>query len=612
MNDINSKKKGLILPHNLPNGQKLIYKIKKMADTAIELGGTVYEIAEESGFLSAVEYMELHFGEKAVDEDQYSEDITVVTEVYVPLNGMEELTRIFLYSEDASLDAELIKEGKIEDGRLVIEQKEIHKLCDSGFHKISDYKFWKSDVVFAENGFRQGLLVKTRYETVIVMPDFYSVEESLRVVEAEARIRERYDPGFCIEKINYPGETGSYRRLASQISFIRNFYPKVYELVWSKGEIFEEETKEFTFDIPDAIISINIGEHSSLGVCMTEDGRIRRIPDINCAKDTPDNLKYTFDGCGDILNAGVAFSKMALIMKAMYQAAELVLDVNVTKAVITFSGRIPGKEEITKAMLERKSTRLDLLAYEEIKSDHLDGRGLIVKAAGLAKLPETEIADPAVSIAAAYEAYARDGMLSLGEIALIYDLGEEYFTASLIQKNQDVRFEKIGEQLICFPKLSDMKNAADSFSVTLDQDMREFMLAQGLRAIGITGKREADRKAFEELTDSIPRVKRQFTRNDCAKLIFHNGYLEMTEDYPVERFEKCYRTVYKKTREAMMQLFSETGFALEDVSKIFLAGAESRYPFLWKDIEEYTGKKVCIIDHLECAAAKGAVISLPL
>ena len=100
----NSESTRIPLPHNLPGGEVSIKKIKKLVDTAIELGGTVYEVAGDSGLLSASHFLELAFDEQITPEKVLSEDMTVVTEVYVHFPETGEMDRIFLWSKNAAKD----------------------------------------------------------------------------------------------------------------------------------------------------------------------------------------------------------------------------------------------------------------------------------------------------------------------------------------------------------------------------------------------------------------------------------------------------------------------------------------------------------------------------
>lgn len=594
----------IVVPGNMPDVQAYSDKMKKLINTVNELGGTVYDVAVESGFLAAVRYMELHYEELTSVDAFPVGDAIIVTEVYVQSEDKKEPERIFVCSKDARGDVELIKEGEIWDGKLIIGERRMQELCRQGYTMLPVYPLWHNDLTYVGNGFNQALWVTTAFESVFVMPDIHSLEESIRVVAAEDLIKEKYEPGFFIEKIVYPDDIDTgYRRLSYQISYIRNLYPDVYELVWSPMEE-KHEPVDF-FDLPDAVLGISLGEKVSYAACRMQDGSVKMVPNMEKLSETPEHLKYKYGGCGDILNAGVAFSKMGLIIKEMYLAAGMQLEVNVTKAFITFSGELPDWETIEQAMEKRENTALDLLAFEEIAEEHPDGRKLIQIAADLAGIPHFEVVDSAVAVAKAYEAYSGTNALDLGEIALVYDMNQDFFRASLVKKSDITTLEVIAERTRQHPEGKSLPDKKESFSGKLEKDMKDFMMDSGLRAIGITEEREKDRKAYEKMLSSMPKVRNQLKRNASAKLYFDNGYLTMLEDYPSERFENCYRTVFRKANYCVVELFEKAELLSKDVSKVFLAGESSAYPFLREWVGDSVSKKASVMNQSEYAAAKG-------
>ena len=50
------KPEKLIFPHNVAKNDSWVYQMYGLYNTAIELGGTIYKVAEDSDFLSAFEY----------------------------------------------------------------------------------------------------------------------------------------------------------------------------------------------------------------------------------------------------------------------------------------------------------------------------------------------------------------------------------------------------------------------------------------------------------------------------------------------------------------------------------------------------------------------------
>ena len=672
----NSESTRIPLPHNLPGGEVSIKKIKKLVDTAIELGGTVYEVAGDSGLLSASHFLELAFDEQITPEKVLSEDMTVVTEVYVHFPETGEMDRIFLWSKNAAKDCRLKEEGCIQDGKLVIEYDRLQSLHEKGYHclyhrsadghngksfvryqnafgndrKMLPFQLWDNSFSFVGNGFNQALLVRTAFETVFVMPDIYAVQESIKVYHAENIIREKYNANFSAERIpvkakvteelknirkaifgrsemsEYKELRNSYRRLIYQIAHIKVFYPDVYATVWSEEFSPDDEKARVNFDEAEAVLAISLsGYDNCYGVCLLEDGSLKRVPNLNCLRDIPLEQKYKFRGYGDILNAGVAGSRMALIMKDILQSAEFMLDVNVAKIYVTHVGDLPDVAQITEAMKKRRAkaekkgnaeTNVSLIAYEEIADQNLDGLGLIKWAAKQAKIPEIVYVDSITAVVNAYEKADERNQLKNQEIALIYDFSESNVVVTLVRKQEDASLEVIAKEEDFAPELGiydeheiDEDEYNPSLEWVLGNSMDHFMMNAGLRALGITGENEVDEEAFEELRSSAPRVKRQLRRNDIAKIFFNNGYLSMVEDFPIDRLESCFEPVLKKNERFLRDVIREAGLSMEDIAKVYLAGEETEYPFVRKRIAEITQKSVCRINASQCAAARGAVLS---
>ncbi|MGN0168457.1 MAG: hypothetical protein ACI4AB_10470 [Acetatifactor sp.] len=168
-----------------------------------------------------------------------SENVTAVTEVYVQFDDTKDLDRVFLYLDNgnakedlsdeklAQADRALLDEGRITDGRLVIAYDRLKGLAEQGYkclyHRSPDghngkafvrymkafgdnrtmlpFQMWDSKAVFIGNGLNHALSVATELESLFVMPDIHTVQESIRVSRAENVIREKYDIDFRIGRI---------------------------------------------------------------------------------------------------------------------------------------------------------------------------------------------------------------------------------------------------------------------------------------------------------------------------------------------------------------------------------------------------------------------------
>lgn len=669
------EQENIVLPHNLLNGEHCYLKFKKIINTAIELGGTVYEVAGASGLLSAGHFMELVFDEQVTQTKIFSEDMTVVTEVYVQFSENEELDRIFLYSDNADIDDRLKKEGKILEGKLVIPYEKLKTLHAKGYQclyerakegekdkaqiryghsfgkdqKMLSFHLWDDSFTFLGNGFNQALLVRTAFETVFVMPDLHAVKESIKTVHAENLIRENYDADFWMERIDLTDETvqmtvqecmtdifgryneetyeklpESYRRLLYQIAYIKKYYPKVYETVWSDTFKPDDEKIDMNFENEDVSVAITLNEWESYGVCRMKDGSIKRIPNTEYSYDTPLALKYKFRGYGNILNAGAAGSRMAMIMKDIIKSAELFWDVSVEKVSVTHIGYLPS-HSIIETFIKRREKRAmekgtfetdaNLIAYREMPSENMDGYQVVEWAAQMAELPGYRYVDWITAIVNVYEKTDEKKCLKENEAGLIYYFSSNCLSMFLVRKDMDGTITVIDECELPNPEdsiydweLLEVDEYNPNLDMVLEDDMEEFMLNAGLGALGIYGDNQMDREAFGELRHSTSRVKRQFRRNDKAKLFFNNGYLSMVENYPIERFEACFQPILKDSEEHLQGMIKKAKLAGKEIAKVFLAGEETEYPFIKEHVKRIVKKEVYSINAPICAVARGAVL----
>lgn len=664
-------------PHNLPCGEQYFNKIKKLINTANELGGTVYEVAADAGLLSAWHFLELWFDDVVTEEKILPEDMTIVTEVYVRYPELDELERIFLYSDNAVRDHKLVEEGQIQGGKLIIDYDRLRDLHERGYsciyqraegvnkgitsNRFKDvfgkeqrrifFKPWDEDYHFIGNGFNQALFMRTVFETVLVMPDIHAVKESIRAVHAEQLVRTEYDATFSLERIEldahviselenirfdlfgrakmkeYKELRNSYRKLTCQIAYLKVHYPKVYETVWNDDFEADDEKTNINWDETEtATLGICLNDYdTSYAICRMKDGRIKRVPNIESPRNIPLVQKYRFKGYGDILNAGVAGSRIALIMKQMITSAEMMFGVSIKKVYVTHIGRLPKSEEIIAAMEEKKERAkkkgnengsVDLIAYQEIADKNIDGLGILKWAAELAKLPQMEYIDSLTAIMTAFEKFEQTNSLKPQQIGLIYDFSKRSIAITLVRKRADASLEVIMQQEEMSPELSiydkhelEEDEYNPNLEYVLGSAIDAFMMNAGLRALGIYGENERDEEAFSELRSSVPMVKRQFRRNDVAKIIFDNGYLNMLENYPIENFEECFRPILERNKWFLCNVIADAGISMSDIAKVYLVGEECEYPFVRKSVEDITKQKACCIYPFECVAARGTALS---
>lgn len=663
------------LPHNFWRGERQIRKVRKLINTARELGGTAYDVAAESGLLSAAHFMELQFDPAATQEPVLAEDMTVVTECFVEFPGDEEPDRIFLYSSEADKDVWLKQLGRIQNRKLLLPYECLSELHEKGYHcyyareeggkggkrsaryqrafgrdrqAISMDNLW-GNATYVGSGENQALIVRTVFAPVIVMPDVYAVEEAVRTYYAENLIREVNEGDFRIERIAPEDEEvlrrladpetevlGSsqpelyrmlpdgYRRLSYQIAYLQTYYPEVYEKVWASD--FEPDDEKRTLCFGDNAVTLGITfqrNNKAYGVCVWKDGRVKRVPRLD-DYEIPLCRKYAFShGSRMLCNAGVAGSRLALAMKEIKQCAEVMLDVSVEKVCATYEllgEEMPTAERIALRMerwrrrAERNGTEnssFALIAYEQLKELHLDGEGVIHWAAEQAGISSFAYLDSERAILNALRTMRARQTLKEKELFLLYDFRPELLTLSLYRIGEDKQEELLVSLCEYDPERGNWQQEETDWQVDLEealaQDMREFMLEEGLRSL-VTGEGQTDRKAFEELTGRVDAVRSQLRRGDSAKLKFDNGYLNMLSEYPIERLEKLFEPILEKSRKRFMELLDRAELCPEEISAVFLTGEETEYPFVRKHIEELTGRTAYGVNDPECIVARGAAL----
>lgn len=600
----------------------MINTIKKLAAMATELGGTTYDVAQCGGLLSAARFLNIHVEDK---EGEMPENVIVVTEVYVRFDAEEEPDRIFLYRDDMKPDRELLEVGVNEDGRLVIAYESLKGLAEKGYkciyHRCEDghngrafaryhaafgenkqmvpFKMWDSKVFFMGNGHNRALLVTTHFESVLVMPDIQAVRESILVVHAENLIREKKRKDFRIERIRWKREQArlpeAYGRLEKQIGLIKSVYPEVYEEVWRKKGLQLQEGQRVS-------LGICMDYCRTFGVCRMPDGTVRRIPNVERTTERFDDRKYHFAGYKDFSEGDATIADLPIILKHIIASAEITYKVTVDKIYVTVvdNGLCPSDMPGDRACTE-------------------------------AGLPEIEYIDYYTAIMSAYGEVEEVKQMEENEIALLYDFGEIRLAPALVEKCSDHTFRLIHRIEVEEPE-DGIFSEEDDFSYVYKEtfqdvyedewgepmvpglreimwsDMDHFMLDEGLRELGIDDKKPANKKAFDRMHWDWERIKRQLLRNNSAPIMFDNGYMFISMDYPIGRLEKCFAPIMRNSESALNRLFEEAGILMEDISVVVLSGENCEYPFVRRYIEEFTDKESFIVNFPEFAAARGAIL----
>lgn len=522
--------------------------------------------------------------------------------------------------------------------------------------KRISFKLWDSDFNFIGSGFNQALLVQTKFGMMLVMPDIYAVQQCIKVVYAEKLIQERYKPTFSIERTEkdayvvnelelvrfqlfgrrklteYEEFYDSYRMLTQQVAYIKVHYLMVYDIVWDeKFEIEDERTIINWDDYDEVTLGISISEYEGCyAVFRNKEGRAIRVPDFDCPYEMPLQKKYKFKGCGNLRNAGVAGSRLGLIFKDIVSSMQAMFDVGVKKVNITCMSEFPYNTDIIDFMEARKKRLkkngipeeedVSLIAYQEAPYNICTSGGDIIEwAAELAGLKEAKYVGSINATVTAFEEFARknapnEKLLEENEIGLIYEMSENQVELHLFIKEENGAFHLIDRRNTYGPVNDDYYDADEleedeyspDFDYVLGYALEEFMLSEGLRALGIYGETESDERAFEELRNSAPKVRQQLRRCDSAKVIFNNVYLSMLKEFPIERFERCYKPLLERNKRFLEEFLSNTDYSMDDIKKVYLVGSEWQYPFVRKYIEEIVGEKACYLAPFDCVAARGA------
>lgn len=268
-----------------------------------ELGGTASEIISKSGLASAYKYVELKeetFLKETEQEEVVCKKWNIATEVYVHVPGEEELDHVLLFTYSSGKDSYLSQIGKKIAGRQVVEYAELYEAAGHGYDcilcreserngkyfaryhnifgdraKLCNVTLWSESYAYSGNGRNKLLFMETESDGVMVRPDLYAVQTCAYVIYAEEKIRERLDPAFSIERIDYADpqvlaemKEGAvlvfllenhlaledfpecYQRLAYQTAYLKHYYAKYYayaivEHCWEKERQENTERKKY-------------------------------------------------------------------------------------------------------------------------------------------------------------------------------------------------------------------------------------------------------------------------------------------------------------------------------------------------------------------------------
>ena len=294
--------------------------------------------------------------------------------------------------------------------------------------------------------------------------DTYALETCLETLQKEQFIRENINPQFQLREdylddvvdvwdmlgllkegtagvflyekgYNAQEYPGCYQKLAHQTAYINCYFPEVNAMMAEAAEV-EKECRDIQ------AMGISLDTEESYGAYCLADGRAKMI-----TKDK-DTLLVTapdcvYGGFGNLLNAGVASSKMGLILRKLKWELEQICKHPIEKAVISLPTMVPDRKDIQFSMAERgcnqeqyPNGKLEVEIFEELDLQGANGWDIVEKAAQLAGFQEFETIPRALAIGHAYERMSEENVLVENEVALVYDWSEAFFSATLITRYQ--------------------------------------------------------------------------------------------------------------------------------------------------------------------------------
>ncbi len=157
---------------------------------------------------------------------------------------------------------------------------------------------------------------------------------------------------------------------------------------------------------------------------------------------------------------------------------------------------------------------------------------------------------------------------------------------------------------ICFVEKTEGKlvSRSDRWRIELEEHMAgadERLIGKMKALIGLDrlGIEEADEKnngAFAELYKSLESVKGRLSRGEETVIVFQNLWLEVSETMTREMYKECMLPLYRFCVDAARELQAE--YAIDRISKIYLAGEKSSDSSLWEYLEEQYDAALCILE----------------
>ena len=387
-----------------------------------------------------------------------------------------------------------------------------------------------------------------------------------------------------------------YWRLAYQTAYLKHYYADMTEV---NAQVCEDREAK-------VILGIDLDPEVSYGAYVGPKQDLTYVYNgkIGCSK-LPVSYFCTFEGYGDVMNAGVAISRMGLIIQRMMNEVQWGYGGRtIDHTVITMPPYLPNSSEVKKAMDEiqtecQSECDFDMQVYQEMGAEGMSGQDMIKKAAELAGAYPVTLLRQSEAICYAYEHEYGAETFPEGAPVLVYDGNQAWFTATVLKKTKN-GFSVCAEEY--------MESGDAQLNRMLTEDAKRVLCNDGkLAACRVSPDDERWKKDWDDFESQIDRMKNQLARCGKAILIFDLKWLKKTDEYPWERFEPTFASYYEKTQELVKKVMADCAVGRKGFSHVLLAGDWSKFPYVWEHLEQLTGKKVCQMKDPLLVAAFGAV-----
>lgn len=543
--------------------------IEYLYNSAKELGGTIREVACESGFFEAVDYIKIKIDPTIIGHTLTKEDIEPV-------------------EDDGS------------------------------------YNLWTEGSYYLGNGTNIGWLCHNYYGNELVKPDIFAVEQAMNTYYAECIIRRDENPYFYVEEIDFDDEEVfnniskliaqtlpanwlteflhgempvSYKVLAYQIAFIKFHYPKVYSAVWEACPPYL-----------DMNMPVKEYDNVQMGITISEKKCCAAVTDATLVTKNVYNIfspeqsvseKVQFQGIGNLENTGLACSNLGLALRAIRDAHMINRTTNTTKRNACVLGNVQIPFDIGRYH-EKCAIEKEMMAYDALDLKDKTWKDVIELAAEMAEMsPLNFIKNPLVPIMKYYEL---DPKTKLGpeEEAIVLYIDE-------FQVMIGIATESNGKYFGTHSSFD--QTIINRFDKHLIDEMYKVVKPK-IELLNISVSEEDK----EEFAKQVLNVKKQFKRNKKASVVFNNGWIDYSEPLSVQVLEQLFKELLDSCEMLLQDLITvfdgvdETlEYLLPEIKKLYLAGPMTDYKVLWDLIKKenpFGGKKELIL----CGELENVVI----